>query len=846
MSIVVLTTIVAFLFLVIGAAEPLAARLRLPFTVIIAALGILIGAGATFFLRTGYTDALNPVAEAILGLPIRSNVFLYVFLPTLLFQATLGMNLRRMVDDWVPILVLAVLAVFIATFSVGYALSWASTLPLAVCLLVGAIVSTTDPSAVVSIFRSISAPRRLARIVEGESLLNDAAAIALFGVFMGFVMIGVPDPDPGEAFARFPVMMLGGAVVGWFAARLAVWLMALFERQERAQVSVSVALPYLAFIGAEQLVGASGVIAVVAAGLTLNLTGPGRLTPQAWAGLREVWDLLAHWAGALIFILAALLIPRILEDVRPEDALLLAVVIAAATAARVVVLFGLLPFLTAMRVSPVVESPYRAAILWGGLRGAVTLALALAVTESFRITPETKRVVAVLATGYTLFTLIVQGTTLRWIISKLGLDRLSPIDQALSNQVIAVALQTVREDVAKTTENYNLSRDIVRSEAKRFAERLDGAVGAAEKDAEILDRDRITLGLIALAGAERDMVLEQSRERTVSTGLAEQLLADADRLIEATRTGGRTGYGRAARASVGYGRAFRLAVFLHGRLGISPPLARMTADRFELLLAQRLILRDLDGFIDRRIRRIHGRRVAELLHELLARRVETVETALEGLRLQYPGYAEELERRFIRRSALRLEEREYATMRGDGLIGAELHTALIADISRRRAAADRRPPLDVAVQRAEIVRQFPLFEGMDDALLRPLSRALRTRYVNAGEVIMRRDAPVRSVYFVASGAVEMSLPSQPMRLGRGEMFGQLAILTARRRPSEVRAITPSILLVLDEARFRRLLRRSAALRDAVLESARKRGLGDDLSQLPEFAETRAAALAAEA
>ncbi len=837
MNIVVLTTIVAFLFLVIGAAEPIAARLRLPFTVIIAALGILIAAGATFFLRTELTDALNPVAEAILGLPIRSNVFLYVFLPTLLFQATLGMNLRRMLDDWVPILVLAVLAVFVATLTVGYALAWASTLPIAVCLLVGAIVSTTDPSAVVSIFRSISAPRRLARIIEGESLLNDAAAIALFTVFMGFVMLGVPDPDPREAFARFPLMMAGGAFAGWLAARLAVWIMALFERHERAQISASVALPYLAFIGAEQIVGASGVIAVVAAGLTLNLTGPGRLTPQAWGNLREVWDLLAHWAGALIFVLAALLIPRILEDVRPEDAILVGVVILAATVARIVVLFGLLPFLTAMRASPVVERPYRVAILWGGLRGAVTLALALAVTESFRVPVETKRVVAVLATGYTLFTLIVQGTTLRWVISRLGLDRLSPLDEALSNQVIAVALQSVRENVAKTAETYELTRETVRSEAKKFAERLDTAVAAAEENAEILDRDRITLGLIALAGAERDMVLDQSRERKISMALAEQLLADADRLIEATRTGGRTGYGRAARASVSYGRLFRAAVFLHGRLGISPPLARMMANRFELLLSQRLILRDLDGFIDRRIRRIHGRRVAELLHELLARRTETVETALEGLRLQYPGYAEELERRFIRRTALRLEEQEYAMMRGDGLIGAELHAALVQDIAARRAAAEGRPRLDVAVEKAELVRRLPLFEGMDDALLRQLIGALRTRYVDAGEIILRKEAPARSVFFVASGAVELTAAGQAIRLGRGEMFGQLAILTARRRPAEVRALTPSILLVLDEARFRKLLGRSAGMRAAVLESARRRGLADDLSRLAEFGGT---------
>ena len=315
MDIILITTIIASLFLVIGLSEPLAARLRLPFTVILAIVGLLLGISAAYFLHTDLTDVLNPVAEAILGLPIRSNVFLYVFLPTLLFQATLGMNLRRMLDDWVPILTLAVVAVVVATLSVGYALSWASTLPLAACLLIGAIVSTTDPSAVVSIFRSISAPRRLARIIEGESLLNDAAAIALFGLFMGFVMLGTPNPTLSDAPAQFPMLIIGGAFIGWLAARFAVWLMAACTHFELAQISISVALPYLTYIGAEQLIGASGVIAVVVAGLTLNLSGPGRLPPQAWANLNEVWDLLAHWAGALIFILAALLMPRLLSRV---------------------------------------------------------------------------------------------------------------------------------------------------------------------------------------------------------------------------------------------------------------------------------------------------------------------------------------------------------------------------------------------------------------------------------------------------------------------------------------------------------------------------------------------------
>jgi len=828
MDIVLITTVIAALFVVIGVAEPLAARLRLPYSVILAVLGTLIGVAAIFFLRTELTDALNPVAEAILGLPIRSNVFLYVFLPTLLFQATLGMNLRRMLDDWVPILVLSVVAVVVATVTVGYALSWTSTLPLAACLLIGAIVSTTDPSAVVSIFRSVSAPRRLARIIEGESLLNDAAAIALFGLFMGFVMLGVPDPQLSDALAQFPVLVAGGALTGWVTARIAVWMMAAFGRYELAQISISVALPYLAYIGAEQSIGASGVIAVVTAGITLNLTAPGRLPPQAWANMREVWGLLAHWAGALIFILAALLIPRLLEEARLSDFALVAVVILAATAARAVILFGLLPLLSRLRVSPVVERPYRAAILWGGLRGAVTLALALAVTESFRVPDGIQRVVGILATGYTLFTLLVQGATLRLVISKLGLDRLSAIDEALSRQVVAVALQTVREDVARTTGNYELGHEIVRAEAKRFGERLDAAVKTAEESADILDRDRITLGLIALAGHERDTIIARVRERTISARMADQVLSDADRLIEGARSAGRSGYQRAARHSVAYGTTFRAALLLHNRLGISVPLARLTADRFELLLTQRLSLRDLDGFIDGRIRRIHGRRVADLLRELLARRVELVETALEGLRLQYPGYAERLERRFIRRTALRLEEREYVAMREDGLIGAEVHTALMQEVAERRARAEERPRLDIALQRRELVAQFPLFAGLDEAAIRRLSRALRTRYANVGEVLMRKDSAARSVYFIASGAVEIEAAGQTWRLGRGEMFGELAVLKRMTRRAEARAITPSALLVLDEARFRRLLRRSATLREAVQKSAEKRGISIDM------------------
>ena len=827
MDVISLVGIVAALFIVISLSEPLADWLRLPYTVVLAIIGVLIGIGAASLSSdTAISDPLtDPLAAAErLEVAIRANVFLYVLLPTLLFQVSLGLNLRRMADDWVPILVMAVMAVVVSTFAIGLALLPFTELSLVACLLLGAIVATTDPSAVVSTFRNIAAPPRLTRLVEGESLLNDAAAIALFGFFLTFVMLGVPNPTLQDALVGFPTMILGGLGIGWVLGRVCLTVLTWLGRFALAQISLSVALPYITYLVADQVFGVSGVVAVVMAGMTLNYLGPGRLSPTNWTNLRELWDVLAHWAGALIFLLAALLVPRLLGDVRLYDLFLILVVVVAATSARLFMLYAILPLLTMVRLSPKVDRPYRVAILWGGLRGAVTLALALAVSENFRVPVEVKRDVGILATGFTLFTLLVQGTTLRRVISYLGLDRLAPIDRALSSQVIAVALQNVREEVAETARAHDLTHDIVRSEAKRFAARLDSAIEKAEAADDIPDRDRITLGLVALAGRERDMILESFREQLLSPRLVEQMLSDADRLIERTRAGGREEYRAAGRLSLAQGRRALLANILHSRLRISGPLALLTADRFELLLNQRFVLRDLHSYIETKIRRIHGRRVADLLHELLRRREDETEAALDGLRLQYPGYAEKTERRFLRRIALRLEEREYDILLADGIIGAELHTTLQQGLATSRHEADLRPHLDLAVQKSDLVRQFPLFTDMDDDSRKRLARALRTRYVQPGDVLRRKRDTPREVCFIATGAVEIETAGHRLRLGRGDMFGQLSLLSRQTPRAQVTAISHTTLLVLDEPRFRRLLKRSQSLRDAVLKSAEKRGL----------------------
>ena len=249
-------------------------------------------------------------------------------------------------------------------------------------------------------------------------------------------------------------------------------------------------------------------------------------------------------------------------------------------------------------------------------------------------------------------------------------------------------------------------------------------------------------------------------------------------------------------------------------------------------MTQVLILKELHGFIDTRIRRIHGKRVGDLLHDLLERRLEEAEQALDGLRLQFPGYAEQLERRLIRQTVLAQEEREYAALVDDGLIGPELRQVLMADIHDRRARLDKRPPLDLAVQKTELVRQFPLFADMDESQRRRLAAQLRTVYAAPGDVLIRRGEAPRRVWFIASGAVEVTRTNQLVRLGRGEMFGHLALLRRSMRSGQISAITNCTLLTLDEQVFRKVLARNDALRAAVLESAEKRGVTIDLAPVP--------------
>src|SRR5271155_4976091 len=182
--------VIAGLLVVVGISQPLAVRLRLPPSVLLAAVGVGIGAFPAVSAQLGLSGSVDSAAGLFADLPVSSGTFIYVFLPLLVFEAGIATDVRGTIEDAAAILLLAGGATLITTGVIGFALWPFAQVPIVVCLLLGAVVATTDPAAVIAIFRDVGAPARLTRLVEGEALLNDAAAIALFAVLLRMIVAG--------------------------------------------------------------------------------------------------------------------------------------------------------------------------------------------------------------------------------------------------------------------------------------------------------------------------------------------------------------------------------------------------------------------------------------------------------------------------------------------------------------------------------------------------------------------------------------------------------------------------------------------------------------------------------
>jgi Na+:H+ antiporter len=685
----------------------------------------------------------------------------------------------------------------------------------------GAIVVTTDPVAVVGIFRDLGAPRRLAILVEGESLFNDAAAIALFSLLVA-MLLGEREADAVGTGLAFLKGFVGGAAVGFIAARVTMAVVGLLRGLRLAEITLTVALAYLVFVIAEHYLHVSGVVAVVIAGLVTGSHGRMRITPSTWDTLVETWEQLGFWASSLIFLFAAMLVPRLLINIGLDDAELLALLIVATLGARAIVIYGLLPLLSASSLAERVSNPYKAVMLWGGLRGAISLALALAVAENDGLPAEIRHFVATLTTGFVLFTLFVNGMTLRPLLRLLHLDRLSPVDRAVRDRALMLSLTAIKEHIESIAVSDRVEQPVATEISGEFAKRIAAVKQATEDDIVLSDTDLLKIGLITLASREQELYLQRFKERIVSRKIVQTLVARSGWLIDGAKVGGRTGYEDAARRAIGFPWTFRLALALHHRFGAGRQLATELADRFERLLIVRMALQRLSIFSKRHLAPLLGSAAGQEVATILEARSASLEQALAALKLQYPDYARTLEARYLGRVAARLEEAEYRSMLEESMISREVYNDLDRRLSQRWQELERRPMLDIELKREEMIARVPLFTGLDASRLAAIARVLRPRLALPGERIVAKGEHGDAMYFIASGAVEVKLDPNPVRLGSGDFFGEIALVTNLRRTADVVALGYCRLLTLQARDFTRLLDADDALRQRIDAVAHER------------------------
>jgi CPA1 family monovalent cation:H+ antiporter len=806
---------VAVLLIVVSAIQPLAQWLMISSTVLLAGVGVVIGGGATLLLNTPHTQAFDDAARAMLDLPINADVFLYIFLPLLVFHGSLSIDVRRLARDATPVLVMAVVAVLVTTAAVGFALAPIAGMSLTVCLMLGAIVATTDPSAVVAIFREIGANSRLTRLVEGESLLNDAAAISIFTILLAQVTGNQP-VQWLPAAVSFAGSFAGGIAVGFVLARMMVAAVSWLGGNRTAEVTLTLALPYIAYIVCHQFLHVSGVVAAAVAGLTVSAMGPSTFRPQSWQFLQDVWAQLSFWASSMVFVLASMLVPKLLLGATQWDVVLVAAVVLAAMAARAAVLFGLMPLLERAKLSPRVPSAVKATMLWGGLRGAITLALALSVTEHPGVPERVQRFVAIVSTGYVLFTLLVNGTTLRFLVGWLKLDHLSASDQALRNQVVAIGLGEVRDKLRRTAAEFGFSAPASSHVLDSYDRRMREETAANTFDSAVGDRERVTLGLITFASQERSVLLEMFEDQVLSRRVMESLLWSAESMIDGARAEGRYGYIQAARKRLQPTLRFTAAQWLHRHFRLDTPLMHCMAERFETLLLTHLVAVSMSRFMHRRMEPVLGRRVTEVVGDIVARREDLLKDAMDVLRLQYPGYAEALEARMLRQIGLRLESEEYAGLKRESLIGEELHDELLRGLDTLRHQIAR--PLQFNIQSGidRRIKEFELFAGLQEALLHDIAMSVTTRFAVPSERIYRAGEKAGSLFLISRGVVTIKNPragAEEAVLATGEFFGEAELLAGlERRGARARATSFCHLLELDVNDLNRLLHEAPDLR----------------------------------
>jgi len=508
--------VIISLLVAVAVLSALATRIGVPYPI------LLVVGGAVLGFLPGVPDV-----------ELEPDLVLVVFLPPLLYSGAFFASLRDLRADARTITLLSTGLVVVTAAAVAVlAHAVVDGLPWAACFALGAIVAPTDPVAALSIASRTGVPRRLTNILEGESLVNDASALVIYKIAVGALgsAAAFSLADAGWDFVKAAA---GGAAVG---LAMAVVLREVRIRLNDPPVEITISLlsGYAAYVPAEQI-GGSGVVAAVTLGIAVGWWSPRIATPDVRQQGAVVWGMLTFLLNALLFVLIGLQLPHVLEGLEDESVSFLAAVGVAVCAVvigvRLVWVHAITMLIRAVDRRAVQRARrgtwrHRTIVAWAGMRGAVSLAAALALPAD---TPQ-RDLIVFLTFAVILVTLVAQGLTLPAVIRALRVEddgaeereelraRLVATDAALERLEELAGEDWTREDtIERLTGAYTYRR-----------RRLKARAGAIEDDGYEDRSSQYQRVVREVLDAQRDAIYALRNEGVISNDVMHRIEREFD------------------------------------------------------------------------------------------------------------------------------------------------------------------------------------------------------------------------------------------------------------------------------------------------------------------------------
>jgi CPA1 family monovalent cation:H+ antiporter len=815
-----LVVVIAGLLLVAAAAKGLSDKIRLPFTVLLVLLGIALKE-----LGEIGPPALHFLAE----LSVDPEVILFVFLPTLVFESAYNMDSRLLQRNLAPVLALAVPGLIVSTGLIGL-LVWAATpLDLPAALLLGAILSATDPVAVIALFKQMGAPKRLTILIEGESLFNDATALVAAKILVAVVAAGYLSRDAALSGAgEFVRVFVGGVAVGWLAGLATGLVLGRVNTSPQIEISLTTVLAYLSFFVAEHVLHVSGVMAVVAAGVVMGGWGRAKISPPVVDYMNHFWEYLAFVANSLIFLLVGLSVDLpALWDTLPY----LPWVVLAMLASRAALIYGLMPLVGKLPGAQPVGLAYQTVMFWGGLRGAIALAIVL----SLPAFPHSELFMP-LVTGAVLFTLLVQGLSIEKLMRRFGLDRPPLADRLALLERDLAAQETTLARIPDLLRGGLFAHPIAaRLERKcnRNIARIRKGI-AALRHQEMGRHEELMLLYLRAFSEEQAYYQRLYHNGHLSEGAYRELVAVLLLQIDAIRYQGQFEHVRSHHLNkLLEHKLFRLI----DRLGwpwlesIGEALrTRRIVRNYEEVLAHY----QGNGWVLASIDRMAEEEgippeVAEEVHGVYRRWHDLARTQLDAVGAQFPEFVTAMQEQLSQRIALLAEQEATGAQVERGLLPPGIGEAQVEELFRTLNAL-RTPGLShLKIDPAELLRKVPFFRKLTTADFAEITPLLIQHTVTTDEDIVVQGEPGDALYLIARGVVRVlrrdETDGKEHALGTllaGDFFGEQALLHDEPRNATCRAVTPCLLYQLRRKDFDELRSRWPAIEEAVQEADRNR------------------------